>query len=88
MQSNRNNNRIVHKNAKKIAAKGKPVFPCAASKRPYTSNGFHDATVDPAKVSMFWNRHRGANIGVPTGKRSGFFAVDVDRLPALGELPE
>lgn len=32
-----------------------------------------------------WNRHPGASIGIPTGER--FFALDFDRLDALGELP-
>ncbi len=88
MQSYRNNNIIVHQSALKIAAKGKPVFPCKPDKSPYTTNGFHDATVDPAQINMFWNKHRGAMIGMPCGKRSGVFVVDVDRLEALGELPE
>jgi Bifunctional DNA primase/polymerase, N-terminal/Primase C terminal 1 (PriCT-1) len=87
MQSYRNNTNIVHESAIKIAGKGKPVFPCKPDKSPYTSRGFKDATTDPGKVNAFWNRYRGAKIGMPTGKRSGVFVVDVDRLEALEELP-
>jgi Bifunctional DNA primase/polymerase, N-terminal/Primase C terminal 1 (PriCT-1) len=88
MQSYRNNTKIVHQSAEKIARAGRPVFPCAPDKRPLTRRGFKDATTDPGKVNAFWNHHRGAKIGMPTGKRSGVFVVDVDRLEALGELPE
>src|SRR4051794_36967936 len=73
--------------ALKIAAKGKPVFPCKPNKRPYTPNGFKDATTHPARVNAYWNRHQGAKIGMPTGTASGVFVIDVDRLDALGELP-
>jgi Bifunctional DNA primase/polymerase, N-terminal/Primase C terminal 1 (PriCT-1) len=86
MKSYRDNTILVHEKALKIAAKGKPVFPCR-DKRPLTPRGFKDATVDPAQVNMFWNKHRGAMIGMPTGKRSGVFVVDVDRPEAVGELP-
>ncbi len=87
MQSYRNNTIIVHKNAIKIAGKGIPVFPCRANKSPYTPRGFKDATTVPGKVNAFWNKYRGAKIGMPTGKHSAIFVVDVDRLEALCELP-
>lgn len=72
--------------ARKIAGKGKPVFPCKPNKAPYTEHGFKDATTDPARVTALWTRYKGEKIGVPTGKQSGFFVVDVDRLEALAEL--
>lgn len=74
--------------ALKIAGKGKPVFPCKADKAPYTERGFKDATTHPGRVNAFWNRYPDAKIGMPTGSRSGVFVVDVDRLEALGELPQ
>ena len=40
--------KILHQAALKIAAKGKPVFPCKPDKAPYTARGFKDATTDPA----------------------------------------
>jgi hypothetical protein len=73
--------------ALKIANKGKPVFPCKPDKKPYTPQGFKDATTDPARVTAFWTCYPDAKIGMPTGSRSGVFVVDVDRLEALGELP-
>ena len=32
--------------ALKIAARGKPVFPCNVEKKPITAHGFKDATTD------------------------------------------
>lgn len=59
------------------AARGKPVFPCRG-KRPLTKNGFKDATTDPRRIDAWWERWPEANIGMPTGKRSGVWALDVD----------
>jgi Bifunctional DNA primase/polymerase, N-terminal/Primase C terminal 1 (PriCT-1) len=66
--------------------RGKPVFPCKPDKSPYTGHGFKDATADRSRIHAYWSRHRGASIGMPTGERSGFFVLDVDRLEALEEL--
>ena len=73
--------------ALELAGRGKPVFPCKPDKAPHTSRGFKDATTHPARVRAFWNCHPDARIGMPTGRGSGVFVVDVDRLQALGELP-
>jgi DNA-binding MarR family transcriptional regulator len=85
------NNSMIHRGALKTAGKGKPVFPCK-DKQPLTHRGFKDATTDPARVTAFWTRHPDAKIGMPTGRASGVFVVDVDQLEALGalqrELPE
>jgi Bifunctional DNA primase/polymerase, N-terminal/Primase C terminal 1 (PriCT-1) len=78
MQSYRNNTNIVHQSAIKIADKGKPVFPCREDKRPYTRNGFHDATTDRSKITAFWKRYPGAKIGMPTGDASGILVIDTD----------
>jgi hypothetical protein len=72
--------------AQEIASKGKPVFPCKPDKSPYTPRGFKDATTDPGRVNAFWNRYPQAKIGMPTGRQSGVFVVDVDRPEALSEL--
>jgi hypothetical protein len=47
-------------------------------KHPRTRRGLKDATTDPATIQNWWTRWPDANIGIPTGKVSGFFAVDVD----------
>jgi len=58
---------------------GVPVLPCVpGGKRPLVEHGFHDASSDPAQVRAWWRRWPAANIGVPTGRASGFVVVDVD----------
>lgn len=67
------------------AAAGVPVFPCVdGEKRPITKHGFLDATTDPLTVRRWWSHWPGANIGIPTGSRSGIDVVDVDVHGAPG----
>jgi hypothetical protein len=62
-----------------LARNGKPVFPCRpGGKEPLTKRGHIDATTDPRRIHMWWKRWPEANIGVPTGRRSGVLALDVD----------
>src|SRR3712207_1665965 len=59
--------------------RGIPVFPCEpGGKRPLTYNGFWDATTEAARVAAWWRRWPDANVGVPTGVRSGLVVLDVD----------
>jgi hypothetical protein len=68
--------------AVRLAEAGVPVFPCVpGEKRPLTRHGFHEASADLAQVVAWWRRWPAANIGVPTGTRSGIDVVDVDRKP-------
>ena len=61
------------------ARRGVPVFPCEPlGKRPLTRDGFLDASADAGVVGRWWSRWPGANIGVPTGERSGLLVLDVD----------
>ena len=61
------------------ARRGVPVFPCEPSgKKPLTHDGFWDASVDPDVVGRWWSRWPAANVGVPTGERSGLLVLDVD----------
>jgi putative DNA primase/helicase len=50
----------------------------SAGKHPRTKNGVHDASIDETKVRRWWEIWEDANIGVATGRESGFFALDVD----------
>lgn len=61
------------------AAKGVPIFPCdPATKRPLIAHGFKDASTDPATVENWWKLWPDASIGMPTGKPSGVWVLDVD----------
>ena len=61
------------------AGRGVPVFPCEpGAKRPLTRNGHWDATTDRRAIERWWRRQPSANIGLPTGKKSGILVLDVD----------
>jgi DNA-binding transcriptional ArsR family regulator len=65
------------------------VFPCTpGGKAPLTSRGHLDASTDPDQIRAWWRRWPDANIGVPTGKRSGILALDVDHPTALDALED
>ncbi len=57
---------------------GLPVFPCRADKKPYTENGFKDASKNIEQIAQWWGKWPDALIGVPTGKASKLLVVDVD----------
>ncbi len=74
------------------AASGLPVFPCdARTKRPLTAHGFHDASTEAAAIAGWWQRWPNAMIGMPTGKASGVWVLDIDDPEAFAasapELP-
>jgi hypothetical protein len=76
------------------AKNGWPVFPihsiyqgqCACrgedcphpGKHPITAHGHLDATTDEEQIRDWWGRWRSANIGLPTGRRSGVCVLDID----------
>lgn len=61
------------------AALGLPVFPCdPRTKAPLTPHGFKDASTDAAQIRKWWERNCDAMIGIATGRKSGFVAIDVD----------
>ena len=69
-----------------LAGKGKPVFPChSKDKKPLIKGGFTAATTNPDQLREWWAKWPGAMIGLPTGKESGFFVLDVDRPKKDGE---
>jgi hypothetical protein len=62
--------------------RGIPIFPCRESeprrKSPYTPRGFLDATDDPAIIEKWWEQWLAALVGMPTGKTSGRWILDID----------
>jgi P4 family phage/plasmid primase-like protien len=75
--------------ALEYTARGIPVFPCISSgenaKHPFTSNGFKNASIDPAQIRAWWAQWPDAMIGMPTGRASGFWVLDIDAPKAEGE---
>ena len=70
---------MLLKAALSYARRAIPVFPCElGGKRPLTYNGFWDATTDMKRIEVWWGRWPAANVGVPTGKKSGLLVLDVD----------
>lgn len=67
------------------AKQGVAVFPCEPrGKRPLTTNGFKDASTDPAVIQAWWAKHESANVGAPTGVT--FDVVDLDGPEAVGTI--
>ena len=71
------------------AEAGIPVFPCnpldkapLVAKAPGEKGGFHAATTNALQIKAWWARWPNAMIGAPTGKASGFVALDIDQNPA------
>lgn len=74
--------------ALRLAGEGIPVFPCRSqdaatngkkAKSPLTKNGFKGATTDEHTIRFWWAKWPGAAIGMPTGRASGLFVLDVDK---------
>ncbi len=69
------------------AERGIPVFPCKpGGKEPLTRRGFYNATTNPQQITAWWNANPEANIGIPTGERSGLLVLDVDQPAGLDAL--
>ena len=62
----------------RLAAAGYPVFPIAASKRPTCPHSFKDAATEAGDIRRLWRDHPGPLLGVPTGKVTGLFVLDLD----------
>lgn len=69
------------------AARGLPVFPCnPLNKQPMTARGFKDATTDAFQVRKWWGQWPQAMIGIPTGRVSGFWVLDIDEDKERGKF--
>jgi putative DNA primase/helicase len=62
----------------KYARRGWHILPCRKDKKPYNQNGSRGATTDEEQIMKWWDAYPNANIGVATGKKSGFFVIDID----------
>ena len=62
-----------------------PVFPVLitrgsgkSEKKPLTTHGFYDAAKNMEQIASWWDRWPSAAVGVPTGKASKLFIIDID----------
>lgn len=55
-----------------------PVFPVRPDKKPYTSHGYLDASLEPRQILEWWRRWPDALVAMPTGCATGVVVVDVD----------
>lgn len=70
-------------------ADGVPVFPIIPrAKNPITGNGFYAATTEEDQIGAWWIKTPLANVGIPTGARSGFWVLDVDGPAGVLSLSE
>ena len=67
------------------AKQGIPVFPCKPDKTPYVKGGFKAATTDEQQIRAWWIAWPDAMIGLPMGKVSGLWALDVDTPKIAGD---
>ncbi len=58
--------------------KGKDCPPKEQGKHPILGRWQKQATAEEQAINAWWKKHHGANIGVATGRESGFFVFDVD----------
>jgi hypothetical protein len=72
---------------------GVPVIPCNCrqnqgetkiNKHPLNKPGVYGATTDPELIKVWWTRWPQALIGVPGGRRTGVWFLDVDAKQAHG----
>lgn len=55
-------------------------------KHPLVARGLHEASTDPSLIAGWWKRWPWANVGMATGARSGFVAIDVDWPDGVASL--
>lgn len=80
------------------AARGWPVFPTRAkeeadretgelkpAKTPLTSGGLKVASTKDNMVNGWWKSHPDAMVGLPTGSATGFWVLDLDVKPGVGD---
>ncbi len=68
---------MSEKAALAYAARGWPVFPCDAEKRPLTAHGFKDAAAGADAVRRLWGGRPDCNVAI-SAEAAGLVVIDVD----------
>jgi bifunctional DNA primase/polymerase-like protein/AAA domain-containing protein len=70
---------IFLEEALRHAERGWPVFPCdPATKKPLVKDWPNTSSTDEVQIRAWWEQWPYAMIGCATGRRAGFFALDID----------
>ena len=69
------------------ASAGLPVFPCGVDKKPLIAAWPSMASTDEVQVREWWTRWPKAMIGLPTGRRSELYVVDIDVKDGVDGMP-
>jgi hypothetical protein len=68
----------LHAAALRFAGNGIPVFPCwPGTKKPFTDNGFHDATTDINQINAWWTEEPRLNVAF-SPHTAGLGIIDLD----------
>lgn len=67
------------------AERGRPIFPVGTDKKPLVK-WKAGASTDYDQIMTWWSRWPFAMIGMPTGARSGFVVLDIDRKNGIDGL--
>lgn len=86
---NNDYNNILAEYAYNYPTLGFAIHPLISKrKEPSTRNGCKDASKDPDVITAWLNRWPDANIGIATGKASGFWVLDIDGEAGKASLHE
>jgi len=66
------------RHAIRLAQEGFAVFPCSHSKRPACTQGFLDATNDPAQLRALWDAYPDELVAIATGAVSNLAVLVID----------
>lgn len=81
------NRNIFANNAVKYSTLGWSIFPLAEGEKVPIKNtdGFKSASANRAQISVWCRQFPHANIGIATGKTSGFLVIDLDPRSGCNE---
>ena len=68
----------LYKSLEEYCEQGRPVFPVSFNKIPLIKGWRNKASSDLSVVKKWWTQFPTANIGIATGRKAGFWVLDID----------